>query len=356
MNSNFLFTITLMQLGSLLAMERVPLSPIKQMNDTSHCTGKLKLVRCGAKRTAEDQPKENKPVLRSSRLASAPAPEQVVSPNGKALRRKIATGVKRCIAAEPGDLDIDPLDKDLAPEVLTASPKSLTKTLYVRAMNAVRSKCARLGAPDDEIKKQLESARVSVVAHANKRKASAKKPTQYEQEDFTKLALLFDAPTFELLYDPKIYSATAEGSAVVANASEMKKLTFLQRMAVYAHEITHSKNEDWECRIAYRAAFDAQGKTTQYESSAKPVLYRAQEVFADLIPAAKAPSLAKGIAEYRKNILEEYGKGAPSTHPANGDWAKLDALMVALHEKHKEEQERKERMAYLSQKLREFGE
>ncbi len=337
MNSNFLFTITLMQLGNLLAMERVPLSPIKQMNDTSHCTGKLKLVRRGAKCTAEDQPKENKPVLRSTRLSSEPVSAEVVTPNGKALRRKIALGVKRCIAAAPGDLDIDPLDKDLAPEVLTASPKSLTKTLYVRAMNAVRSKCARLGAPDDEIKKQLESARVSVVAHANKRKASAKKPTQYEQEDFTKLALLFDAPTFELLYDPKIYSATAEGS-------------------VYAHEITHSKNEDWECRIAYRAAFDAQGKTTQYESSAKPVLYRAQEVFADLIPAAKAPSLAKGIAEYRKNILEEYGKGAPSTHPANGDWAKLDALMVALHEKHKEEQERKERMAYLSQKLREFGE
>lgn len=339
------FVISLIGIVPLQAMERAPLVPVTQKKDANFSNPAAPISKRGTKRASNDEHKENTAV-------PAPTPAGVVTPNGKALRRKIADDVKRCIAAPHESSDMGKTEDELAPEVLTFSPKSFTKTLYARAMNAVKMKCQRLGATEAQMKARLEDARLSVDAEAYLRKTMARKPSKDETEDFKRLSVFFDAAEFELRYDPTIANAVSEGSAVVANKSEMDKLTFVQRMAVYAHEITHGKNEDWTYRKAYQAEFEALGKHAEYKASIEPVLFRTQEVFADLVPGAKAPSLARGITEFRQAILRANGRGAPSTHPANDAWAELDATMVALHAKHTEEKKRRERLSQSSKRLR----
>lgn len=277
-----------------------------------------------------------------------------VTPNGKALRKKVALGVKRCIAAPVSDEDKENLDAEdeFGPEVLTSSPQSLTRVLYARAMNEVKAECHKFGVLDEKVESHLDKARCVVGAQALLRQLFATKPSEDEEKDFKRLAQFFHESGYQLRYDATLANAVNEGTTVIANKAEMDKLTPLQRAAVYAHEIMHGKNEDGAYRIAFQDEFVAQNKYVEFLIYVANILYRTQETFADLGVAARAPNLAKGITEFRQAILQERGPGVPTTHPANDAWAELDATMVELHAKYKEELARKERCMQMNKRLR----
>jgi hypothetical protein len=341
--------------GTILAMERAELSPIKQKSDSSLSGPSFTLLAGGTKRALEMNHKENQDVLSDAASPVQSVPTEVVTPNGKALRRKIAAGVKRCIAAPASDDDMNKSDEDLDPEVLASSPISLTRRLRAHFMDKYTFECEKRGLDTEAIQKRLDKARKSLSAVAKKHKSSSKAPNPTDERDFKKMANYLNAPKQRLRYSESISFAVNEGLLVVVNKANMDTLSRPICAAICAHEITHGKNEDVVYRMAYCDEFKAQGLIHEFESDLGLVLYRTQEVFADLEPAALNPHLARSFSELRAEDAQKRGSVAlDGTHPAVGDWAVLDALMVQLHEKHQQEKERKERMAHLSKKFREF--
>lgn len=341
--------------GTILAMERAELSPIKQKSDSSLSSPSLTLLVAGTKRALEMHYKENQDVLSDATSPVQPVPTEVVTPNGKALRCKIAAGVKRCIAAPTSDYDMDKADEEFDPEVFTSSPISLTRRLRAHFMDKFTLECEKRGLCSKVIQKRLDEARKSLSAFAKKQKSSLAAPSAVDERDFKRMANYLNAPKLRLRYSESTLLASNQGQLVVVNKACMDRLSRPICAAICAHEITHGKNEDVEYRMAYLDELKAQGHSPELESDLLPVLYRTQEVFADLEPAALNPDLARGLNELRTDDAQKRGSlKLENTHPAVGDWAALDALMVQLHEKYQQEKERKERMAHLSKKFREF--
>ena len=98
-------------------------------------------------------------------------------------------------------------------------------------------------------------------------------------------------------------------------------------------------------RLAVTKEFTKRRRLTVFKRDLEGQLYRMQEAFADAEPAASSPTTAQGLKEYRKLYLSKYGPGKGRTHPAADKWAELDADLVSLHTKRKEELSRKEELA-----------
>lgn len=332
------------------AMQTGPLTPVKAKKESELAAASPKR---GCKRSLELAGKENF----SEETELVPAPLQpslaeVVTPKGKALRSKIAAGVKRCVAMPFDDIFEDgytPVEDEHDP-LLTYSPQSLTKTLHAQALDVIRKESQEYGVSQEQVRAMLPAACRSVAASALKRIAQLTEPSLPDQENFKKLAAYFNEPSFVLRFNTSTDLADNLGSSVVANKAAMDELTPLEQTAVYAHEITHGKHKDVEYRQAYSDAFKVLGKHEAYKDFSE-ILFRTQEVFADLSPASKSSDLASGLAQFRQARLKKYGPGKPSTHPARDAWAELDAAMVELHAKHTQE---KERRARLSQAAKRF--
>ncbi|CAN5154272.1 hypothetical protein BH09DEP1_BH09DEP1_2660 [soil metagenome] len=273
-----------------------------------------------------------------------------VTPSGKALRLKVARGVKRCIEGTAATENFD--ENEIEAELLTASPHTLTRRLRRKSMDRFQAACDAHGVTHDQINAIMPAGRAALASFVDADRYFKPKAPEAIESEFKVVAQKFKAAHFHLRQDPSVENAANSGTMVLVNPVGLKSLTELQRAAVYAHEITHGKNEDVAVRTAVAFVFNGQGKLDLYKAQLQGILSRTQETFADLAPAATSPTIAQGLLEYRKELLAKHGPGAPTTHPANDAWAQLDQTMVELHAKHKEELARKERFAGLNRRFK----
>lgn len=357
--------MSLICLVPIQAMERPPLfsvknkKPVHTRESDSMCPDHERRV----KRRYDDDQKENGIVTGIARLslesAESITKDQVVTPNGKALRAGI---IRKTIACIDGIEEKAVGNPEIHPAFLTDSPVRLKSRMHAMVTQGIYTSCQTYGITREKIKACYPDALRIAQSHSLAiRIMNPMAPVDLERE-MKEMARKLGCPEFFVRSESQTYYATNYHDLITINEQDMRTFTHEQRAAVFAHEIMHGKHFDGVFTLAVRMAFEKEGKIADFVNHIKPKLQRGCEVFADMGAAVSSPTLAKHIASVRAELhhrkLQEIQEGtrvpaSPTTHPESAAWAALDRDYVALHEKDKQEKERIERIALASKRFRE---
>lgn len=333
-------------------MERPPLSPLK--NNTVSGSG-IKTRSSLGKRLADGAQKENDKTGSVEVLGSAELTEQV-TPRGKQVRMRI---IKKSIASINGIKESEVSDS-IHPFFETASPMTLKKSMQGVAKTAIYQLCQRFGITQEQIRACYPQALQSIQEGSIWEQQNRPRVCPALEKEAHEMAGKLGESKFCIRAKNDDTYASNYHNVVRVNEKSLYGLPVGQRAAAFAHEIMHGKHFDLVFYCAVKQAFSDAGKEADFQQHIESRLQRTCEVFADMGVGVSSPTLAKNLVDLREELhkrhMERVRKTGltkvASSHPEPGDWVELDKEYVLLHEKHKEEKERQERLRAASKRVR----
>ncbi len=232
-----------------------------------------------------------------------------------------------------------PMD-GISPAILSASPSELAE--YFRQWCDDRIEMLLL---DKGITPEMVTAEIPIARHelnCSLAKAVLETPSdQIKQEVQGVAGYMGIIPPLVF----KIHGKTASvvgGSIVAYSPQKLQKLapTPRRRKAVYAHELTHRKNQDALHKIAIRKAFEKAGKDDEYTNQLAHEISRAKEVTCDFTGGSLCLEYAQHF-ERLWNIPDTQSVAA--THPRRIHRKNIATSLAHVHRLHNENKRKKER-------------
>lgn len=271
----------------------------------------------------------------------------VYTPTSNKVRINLLSAITTAIEGDGCDESFD--QEQLAPNFLHASPSTFVKKVR-KAYNAMLAEeFTEAGVTPEMIATHKSPVKVDikVMADATDRLLSpASSPIKKAAHEMA--SRLGEHLTFHR-GETGIEAYQNDDLAVVDEAllkdiaSSPESLKF-----VAGHEIGHKRNRDQVVRAALLRALVPLSPSAEREKI-KNKKCRAQEVFADLTPAALSPTLAKASVRVMEKIIANEGAGTIGEYPLNTQRRDVVHATQAFHEQHQKEKQRAVRRSLMDE-------
>lgn len=215
-------------------------------------------------------------------------------------------------------------EADLDEELKQSTPRKFKEGARQYFYKKFQARCAAKGVTPDQVESLREAVKedIDLDAMADEGHSPASTPTK---EQVRKVADRINHRGLDVRKTKNGNTAYTRGGMLVIDESVVREVapTTPLKEALWAHELTHDKEQDLVTRLAYERAFEQQGQPMTPTS--KRCLERFHEIFAD-IQEASTPQSAQAVHTLTsRNAKVAYQEHA-GMHPKSDDRVSIARL------------------------------